>query len=122
MLISLRRAVLWQAGTVGVASLAGAAFSGVGAMLAILYGGAASVANLVLLIWRWRTGAEDYHCDIQKHLKGFYRSSLERFFVVGILLALWFMLVKSEPLAMLAGFLIGQLAGMTASVALRERI
>ncbi len=120
-MISLRRAMLWQTGAVGAAGLAGLVLGGAAVALAVLYGGGAALANTALLLWRWRAGAKDYHCDVQKHLKGFYRSSLERFFVVGILLVLWFALVRSEPLAMLTGFLIGQLAGITASMALRER-
>jgi len=118
----LCRALLWQCAIVGVAGLLGATLSGrVGIMPAVLYGGAVAVVNLALLGWRWQAGAKDYYCDIQRHLRVFYRSSLERFFVVGILLAFWFTLVKSEPIAMLTGFMIGQFAGMTASAALHKR-
>lgn len=118
----LYRALLWQCAMVGVAGLLGAAVSGrIGIIPAVLYGGAVAVVNVALLGWRWQAGTKDYHCDIQRHLKVFYRSSLERFFVVGILLALWFVLVKLEPIAMLTGFMVGQLAGMTASVALHKR-
>jgi hypothetical protein len=121
MLMTLSRPLLWQSGVVGLASLLGAMFGGVSVMFAILYGGGVSIVNLALLIWRWHAGSKDYHCDARKHLMGFYRSSLERFFVVGILLALWFVLVKSGSLAVLTGFLIGLVAGMTATVAQRER-
>jgi hypothetical protein len=122
MLIPWFRVVLWQLGAVGTAGLVGVLVGGGNAMLAVLYGGAVAVANQVLLMWRWHAGSRDYHCDAQKHLKGFYRSSMERFFVVSCLLVLWFVLVKSEPLAMLTGFLIGQFAGMAANLALRERV
>lgn len=116
------RVMLWQLAAVGAASLVGALVGGDNAMLAVLYGGGVAVANQALLMWRWRKGAKDYHCDAQRHLKGFYRSSMERFFVVSCLLVLWFVLVKSEPLAMLTGFLIGQFAGMAANLVLRERV
>ena len=119
--MALSRPLLWQSGVIGVASLAGTLFGGLSGGLAILYGGGVAIVNLALLIWRWHAGSKDYHCDARKHLMGFYRSSLERFFVVGILLALWFLFVKSGSLAVLTGFLIGLVAGMTASMALRER-
>jgi len=121
MLIALRRPLLWQSGIVGLASLVGAVFGGASVVFATLYGGGVAIVNLALLIWRWHAGSKEYHCDTRKHLIGFYRSSMERFFVVGILLALWFMFIKTGSLAVLTGFLIGQLAGMTASMALRER-
>jgi ATP synthase protein I len=121
MLIPMRRAVLCQAGVVAAAGAAGAVFGGADTALAVTYGGAVAVVNLAMLVWRWRAGAADYHCDARKHLKGFYRSSMERFFVVGVLLAAGFAVVKSEPLAMLTGFLVAMLAGMMASTILRER-
>jgi F0F1-type ATP synthase assembly protein I len=117
----MQRVMLWQVGMVGVASLASAVYGGIVMALAVLYGGAIAIVNLILLFWRWYSGAKNYHCDAPMHLKGFYRSSQERFIVVGILLALGFVLIQSGALAMLAGFLIGQLAGMTAGLALRER-
>lgn len=116
------RMMLLQLAAVGTAGLVGALVGGGNAMLAVLYGGGVAVANQALLLWRWHAGSRNYHCDAQRHLKGFYRSSMERFFVVSFLLVLWFVLVKSESLAMLTGFLIGQFAGMAANLASRERV
>jgi len=95
---------LWQGGEV-----AGAA----------LFGGSAALANIGLLVWRWRRGRYDYHCDGERHLRQFHRSGLERFFVVGIVLAVGMYGLKLEPLAMLLGFIVGQVAWIIAASALK---
>ncbi len=82
---------------------------------AALYGGAAALANTGLLLWRHRQGEHDYHCDAARHLKSFYRSSLERFLVVGVWLALGLGGGRLEAAPMLAGFVVGLLAWMIAA-------
>lgn len=81
---------------------------------AALYGGAAALANTGLLVWRHRQGERNDHCDAARHLKSFYRSSLERFFVVGVWLALGLGGWKLEAAPMLAGFVVGLLAWVIA--------
>jgi hypothetical protein len=92
-------------------------------LLSLLYGGAVALANTSLLVWHWRRGLSDFHCDGPRHLKGFHRSLKERFFVVGLLLAAGFGLDLVVPgmqaLPILVGFCIGQLAWMIALPALR---
>jgi ATP synthase protein I len=121
MFITVFRPLLLQTGAVGLAALAGGMFGEVGTALALLYGGAVSVANTALLIWRWHRGARDFHCDADKHLRSFYRSMLERFLVVVILLAAGLARTELPPLSLLAGFVVGQVAWMLASLTLRER-
>lgn len=82
---------------------------------ATLYGGAAALVNTGLLVWRHHEGGPDYHCDAARHLKSFYRSSLERFFVVGIWLALGLGGLELEPAPVLAGFIVGLLAWVIAA-------
>jgi hypothetical protein len=86
-----------------------------------LYGGSVASASAGLLVWRWKQGLRDYHCDGRRHLKRFYRSVWERFFVVVLLLAAGFWLGSSapgfQPLAMLLGFIVGQLAWVIATAA-----
>lgn len=82
---------------------------------ATLYGGGAALANTALLVWRHRQGEHDYHCDAQRHLKKFYRSSLERFFAVGVLLALGLGGWKLDAAPMLAGFVVGLAAWVIAA-------
>lgn len=110
-----------QWATVGLAALAAGLFGGLWMGVAVASGGVASIVNTGLLWWRWRRGAQDYHCDAGRHLRSFYRSSLERFFVVVMLLAAGFYWIGDHPVALLAGFLVGQMAWMLASLTLRER-
>jgi len=86
---------------------------------AALYGGSAALANVGLLVWRWRRGRYDYHCDGGRHLRQFHRSSLERFFVVGVVLALGLYGLRLDPLAMLLGFIVGQVAWIIAAATLK---
>jgi ATP synthase I chain len=84
---------------------------------AVMYGGAAAMIGSGLLWWRFRRGEGDYHCDAGRHLRSFYRSSLERFFVVGTMLALGFGGLKLAALPVLAGFVVGLLAWVIAAAA-----
>lgn len=113
--------LLLQSGMVGLASIVAGFFGEVGTALAVLYGGGVSIANSSLLMWRWHRGARVFHCDAGRHLKSFYRSGMERFFVVVILLAAGFYWIGDHPMALLTGFVIGQIAWMLANLALRER-
>lgn len=113
--------LLLQSGAVGLAALAAGLFGGLEIALAMLYGGGVAVANTALLFWRWHKGLQDFHCDAGKHVRSFYRSFMERFFVVLILLAAGFYWLGDRPLALLAGFVVGQMAWMLASLTLRER-
>lgn len=121
MLIAVLRPFLLMAGMVGLAALAAGLFGEVGTALAVSYGGGVALINAALLYWRWRQGVRDFHCDADKHLRLFYRSSMERFFVVMTLLAVGFVWLDDEALALLAGFVVGQVAWMLASPTLRER-
>jgi ATP synthase protein I len=97
-------AMFWQGAEVGVA---------------VFYGGAAALANVGLLVWRWRQGRYDYHCDGGRHLRQFHRSSLERFFVVVVVLAAGGWVLKLHPLPMLLGFIVGQVAWIIVATTLK---
>jgi ATP synthase protein I len=86
---------------------------------AVLYGGTAALANIGLLVWRWRQGRYHYHCDGERHLRQFHRSSLERFFVVGMVLAAGMVGLQLEPLPLLLGFIVGQVAWILAAATLK---
>lgn len=92
-------------------------------VLPFVYGGVVAMVNAGLLVWRWRAGLRDFHCDGYRHLQSFRRSIKERFFVVGVLLAAGFAfgLVQPgfQPLTVLTGFIVGQLAWMIAAAALK---
>jgi ATP synthase protein I len=121
MFISALRPLVWPFGAVMSAALAGGLYSGKGTALAVIYGGGVAIVNAALLLWRWHRGTRVFHCDAGKHLRSFYRSFLERFFVVTILLAAGFAFIGDNPMALLAGFMVGQFAWMLASLTLNER-
>lgn len=115
------QSLLLQAGLIGAVAVVVGLWAGVGTSLAVLFGGLVAVANSALLAWRWHKGARDYHCDAGRHLRSFYRSMLERFFVVMTLLATGFVLMGEHRLGLLAGFAVGQSAWILTSLTLRER-
>lgn len=121
MFIAVLRSLKVQSGIVGLAVIVAGVFGDVGIALAVAYGGGVSMASTALLWWRWHRGVRDYHCDTGRHVRSFYRSAMERFFVVVIMLAAGFFWIGDHPGALLVGFLVGQMAWMLASLTLRER-
>jgi ATP synthase protein I len=107
-----------QGALIVAAAIAAWLWQGAEVAAAGLYGGTVALANVGLLIWRWRQGRYDYHCDGGRHLRQFHRSSLERFFVVAIVLAAGMYGLKLDPLPVLLGFIVGQVAWMIAAATL----
>lgn len=77
--------------------------------ISVLWGGLAALANSVLLWCRMRPERVPT-ADPHRHLRMMYRSSMERFFVVAMLLVLGLVKLHLVPLAMLLGLVAGQLA------------
>jgi uncharacterized Tic20 family protein len=121
MFIPVSHQLRQQAGVICLVVVVAGLWAGLGTALALLYGGLVAVANGALLVWRWHKGARDFHCDAGRHLRSFYRSALERFLVVLVLLAAGFALTGGHRIALLAGFAVGQLAWILTSLTLRER-
>lgn len=86
---------------------------------AALLGGLIAAVNVGLLVWRWRKGRWEYHSDVQRHLRQFHRSALERFFVVVILLLVGILVLQVKPEPMLVGFIAGQVAWVIAASVLK---
>ena len=86
---------------------------------AALYGGVTALANIGMLLSRWFRGRHAYHADVGRHLKQFHRSSLERFILVGTMLATGLAGFRLEPLPLLLGLIVGQFAWMFAMLALK---
>jgi F0F1-type ATP synthase assembly protein I len=120
-LLSIRRAAAVQATLIVVVSLLALAWKGWPFALAVIYGGLAAWLNAAMLYWRWVQGTRRFHSDPGRHLSSFYRSSMERFLMVGLWLAAGLAWMGLAPLALVAGFVVGQLAWLIASPALRER-
>ena len=76
--------------------------------ISVLWGGFCALVNVCLLLWRMHTGA-GLDADANRQLRLMYRSVLERFFVVMGLLALGMLRVNVAPLAILLGFIAGQM-------------
>lgn len=84
------------------------------------FGAAIALSNTVLLTWRLRRGKRQIHADAQRHLRAFYLSIVERFFVVSGLLAIGFGALHLAPLPLLAAFVAGQAAWMISALTSRD--
>lgn len=96
-----------------LAGVAGSRFWGQAVAEAALYGVLIALANTGLLMWRMRRGAQG-ELSARQQLKGFYRSSVERYLLVAILFGVGMGVLKLLPLAMMVGFALGQLAWIVA--------
>ena len=80
---------------------------------AALYGVLIALANTGLLMWRMRRGAQG-ELSARQQLKGFYRSSVERYLLITVLFGVGMGLMKLSPLVLMIGFALGQLAWIVA--------
>ncbi|MHB9117686.1 MAG: ATP synthase subunit I [Burkholderiales bacterium] len=84
---------------------------------ATLYGAIVALVNVLLLRWRMHRSGRRESVDPHRDLSEMYYSSMERFFVVGLLLAVGIGWLKLMPVAVLAAFVVGQLALIISSIA-----
>ncbi len=98
-----------------VVALAALALGGQGAAEAALYGVLTALANTGLLMWRLRQGVREGSAA-RRPLAGAYRSSLERFALVALLLGLGMGVLGLQPFALTVGFALGQLGWFIAPV------
>ena len=76
----------------------------------VWFGGGIAMANVLLLEWR-RHGADTGRAlSAGESIRVLYRVVLERFVLVVLLFALGLGVLKLDPLALLTGFIAGQLA------------
>lgn len=102
-----------------IQAIVAAAAAGIGyfygatpAALAALYGAGIALSNTALLAWRSQRGKRQLHADAHRHLRSFYFSVVERYFVVGGLLAAGLGGLDLSPLPLIAAFTAGQMAWM----------
>jgi ATP synthase protein I len=74
------------------------------------FGGLVAALNVGLLQWRRRQVDAGRALSARESLAVLYRSALERFMVIALLFALGLGVWRLDPLAVLAGFVAGQLA------------
>ena len=80
------------------------------ALKSVLYGGSVAVLNSGFLYWRMRQACLTPVTTAQKSLKQVQQSALERFLLIGIMLAVGMVgKLKLLPITVLISFIIGQL-------------
>ena len=89
------------------------------------FGAFVALANTALIARDMRAGRsgrsnKGEEPSAQHYLRQFYRSWLERYLVVGVLLASGLGGLKLMPLALLAGFILGQLIWIIAPLTIKE--
>ena len=103
-----------------VVGMLGYAVQGEAEAKAALYGGVVALIGTLLLLWRMQRSKEKTQLKAHQHLLLFYRSGLERFLVICVLLAIGMGPFNLVPLVVLVGFVAGQLAWIIAPLQ-RER-
>ncbi len=84
--------------------------------MAAWFGGAVALANTMLLAWRMRNSSHEPGQEPRRELARLVRSSMERFFMVSLLIAAGLGWMKLMPLPLLAGFALGQLTLMVSTI------
>ena len=102
----MRRVLCAQLALLFVASLVAFAIWGPRVAVAVCFGAGIASANTLMIAWRMRQGRATV--SAQPSLSEFYRSWLERYLLVGVLLAAGLGGLKLMPLGLLSGFILGQ--------------
>jgi len=76
----------------------------------VWFGGLTAALNIGWLLWRRHRADSGRALSAGQSLRLLYRSALERFFLVALLFALGLGALELDPLALLTGFVVGQLA------------
>jgi len=76
----------------------------------LVYGSCIALMSTVFLAWRLRQGERQASLGAEWALRQAYRTAIERFVWVAVMLAVGFGLLKLAPLWVLAGFVVGQAA------------
>lgn len=104
-----------QAALAPAAALIGAAFAGIHAGLAALYGVLVALAVSAVLVWRERQTMDHPEWDQHRLFKLFIRVGIERLTVLVGLLVLGLGVLKLDPLPLLLGLVLAQFAWLAAA-------
>lgn len=88
----------------------------------VAYGSCVAWAGTLLLVWRHRQGERSENSDAEWYLRQVYRTAIERFVWVAVMLAVGFKFLKLEPLWVLAGFIVVQAAWLAIPVWMKLRM
>lgn len=105
---TLRRLLQIQGVMVLVAAIIAFLMQGIEFSMALLYGGAASLAGTLIGAWRLRIATDEAIHSTTLGMAGFYKSALMRFVLVIALLALGMGVLKLPALAVLIGLIVAQ--------------
>ncbi|HID48255.1 MAG TPA: ATP synthase subunit I [Chromatiales bacterium] len=105
---TVSRLVLIQAGLTGLAAAIALLLRGHESGLALLYGGAVSIAGTLAGAWRLKIATEEVAENAMQGVAEFYKSAVMRFVIVIALLGLGMGVLKLHALALLTGFIVAQ--------------
>ena len=84
--------------------------TGQAAAVAVWFGGLVATCNVLLLAWRRHRTDTGRALSAGQSLRVLYRTALERFLLVALLLAIGLGVLRLHAVALLTGFVAGQLA------------
>ena len=87
----------------------------------LVYGSCIALVSTMFLAWRLKQGEHQESLGAEWALRQAYRTAIERFVWVAIMLAVGFKLLKLAPLWMLAGFVVGQAAWLLLPIWMKLR-
>jgi len=82
----------------------------IAAACAVWFGGLVAAGNVLMLAWRRQRALRGRALSAGASLRLLYRTALERFILVALLLALGLGVLDLHPPGLLTGFVVGQLA------------
>ena len=106
----VRGAVVLQLALVAVTSIVFYTIYGGFQAGSVWFGGLTATLNIGWLQWRRQRADAGRALSAGQSLRLLYRSALERFVLIALLFALGLGVLKLDPLALLTGFIVGQLA------------
>lgn len=106
----LQRRALVQALLIAITAVLFSVIMGFDAVVAALFGGIISVVNTLLQLWQLQRSGALPSGDAGSNLGFLMRCAAERFFLTLLLFVLGLGVIKLEPLPLLSGFVVGQLA------------